>query len=423
MTTTVLRSSLTVTIGGADVTEYVLDVSWSHGISQRIGGASLRLSALPSGVARWDEITITAGIVGRTVAQRFGGYVQNLKLDHWTPTVSLQATGYLGLTSVTKAPADESAELGEAQVAAGNLGTVTPTVIGGVTYYVYTPAASTTTTQQVAGVDLSDGGAGQTDVEMVALVLDRCGLTAKVGSLGGLPHTLGTQAREQFVWARDQTALMAIGRIDDVALGFRTFDCSDGTIRRQLVGPRMPGSISAVSLTEGVDVLAGASIDDQRAGTANRVTVSGWDNRQGTRVVSATGGSPEVLPSGLSYQTKTYNSELIEKTWLADAGEGLSCEEVALWHLREDSVGWRRLTLSTWRDDPISPGDQISVTLPHMAGGGYTGAAWVESVRGNVDRRKAWRQDLTLVIRADTPVEALLGQATSALPMNLAVNP
>jgi hypothetical protein len=422
MTATVLRSSLAVTIGGADVTEYVLDVSWSHGISQRIGSASLQFSALPSGGARWDEITITAGIVGRTVVQRFGGYVQDLKLNHWTPTVSLKATGYLGLTSVTKASSDESAELGEAQAAAGNLGTVTPTVIDGVTYYLYTPPTSTTTTQQVAGVDLSDGGAGQTDVEMIALILDRCGLTAKVGSLGGLPHTLGTQARDQFVWRRDQTALAAIGRIDDVSLGYRTIDVP-GTISRQLVGPRTPGSISTISLTEGVDVLAGASIDDPREGTANRVTVSGWDNRQGTRVVSATGGSPEVLPSGLLYQTKTYNSELIEKTWLADVGEGLSCEEVALWHLREDSISWRRLTLATWRDDEISPGDQINVTLPHMAGGGYTGVAWVESVRGSLDRLKVWRQDLTLVIRADTPVEALLGQATSTLPMSLAINP
>lgn len=429
MTTTALQASLTVTVttggGPLDLTPYVLEASWSQGVSQRVGDASLTLTSLPTSVARWDEITITGGLVGRTISQRFGGHVQDFRHRHWPSGVSVKCVGYLGLAGRVRPGSDADAEAQDAMAAAGAFGSVTETVIDGVTYYVYTPAAvdtSTAAAYQARGVDLTNGHVGATDGAMVLQVLAACGLSSKCGQIGGTERVLGATAFEQFVWRRDQTALDLIAALDSVSLGHRTFDAPDGTIRRVLTGPRTPTATLAVALVEGTDILEGASLDDLAGSVANRVQVDGWNDGSGAKSAVATGVSPESLPSGLSYTTKKYDSRLIERGRLAETGTGLSCEEVALWHLHEDGTLWRRATLPTWRDDVVIPGEQISVTASHLGnGGGLSGVAWVESVRGSVSQSKVWRQDWTVVMRVGTATEALLGTLT--MPKSLAVNP
>jgi len=417
MTTTVLAGTLSVTAGIVDLTPYVIDASWSHTTGP--AEASLALSELPSTVNRWDEITITGGIVGRTVSQRFGGYVADSSTRHYAPIVTLKAVGYLSLASRILSPVDELAEYQDEQAAADNLATTGTYVDSGTvwTTYIYPTATGTAAEYLAAGYDLSSGGAGQTDAAIVTLILGECGLTGKLGTIGGLSHVLGTQAREQYVWARKQTGADAIKTIDDIALGHRTMDATDGTIKRQLASPRTPGYVSAVTLTEGVDILEGASVADQTAQLANRVLVEGWLN-DGVRRIAAVAGEHPSLPPGVTHESKSYRSLLIEKAFAADIGQGLSCEEVALWHLGEDSTLWVKATIPTWRDDVINPGDQITVEAPHL---NLSGAAWVASVRASMSNGKVWHQELTVIARKTAVVEALLG--TMVLPASLAVNP
>ena len=59
---------------------------------------------------------------------------------------------------------------------------------------------------------------------------------------------------------------------------------------------------------------------------------------------------------------------MIEKQNTADAGDGLSCEAVANWRLGEMNRYVERITLTTYRDDLVAPGDTIAVVSPNRLG-------------------------------------------------------
>lgn len=417
MTAQVFEASLDIDAGGIDLTPYVLEASWAHQIGP--ARATIMLSELPSGVEQWDVLTITAGIVGRTVTQRFGGYISGWSRKHFAPIVSLDAIGYLDLCSRIKAPSDALAEYQDAQAAAGNVAT-TGTFDDGTntwTTYAYPEATGSAAEYRASGVDLSDGGAGQTDAEMVTQILNLCGLLAMLGTIGGTARILGTKAIPEFCWKSGESASSTIKRLDDVSLGFRTYDAPDGTIRRSLTGPRTPSGITDIVLTEGVDILEGAYVNQQPEKVVNRVTVTGWSADGQKREVSALGTSPS-LPPGVTHKTENVSSDLIERAYAADEGSGFSCEEVALWRLREDGTLWTQAPIPTWRDDVISPGDEITIEASHL---GLSGSAWVVRTQASVNQAKRWRQEITVIARAIVPEEALLG--TMMLPASLAVNP
>ena len=84
---------------------------------------------------------------------------------------------------------------------------------------------------------------------------------------------------------------------------------------------------------------------------------------------------------------------MIEKQNTADAGDGLSCEAVANWRLGEMNRYVERITLTTYRDDLVAPGDTIAVVSPNRLG--VNRNFFVQSVDAGVSQANQFSQVLT----------------------------
>ncbi len=230
-------------------------------------------------------------------------------------------------------------------------------------------------------------GAGQRDSDQILAVLDACGLTPHVADptdIGGLAYLLGTQVKafEQFCWRRGQSGLQYIESLDAMH-GFRTFETSDGWIKRRLTSNLVPFfSTVQYTLNENQDILEGATIQRDIETIFNRVVVTGWDDGTGDNVFVRY-GAVDVLPPGISIVTESFQSALIEhkfngEVYVAGPGvppalvgtliPGFSCEEASTYWLAQYQYPMLEAVIPTWRDEPFQPGDIVYLNCPHLLG-------------------------------------------------------
>jgi hypothetical protein len=95
-----------------------------------------------------------------------------------------------------------------------------------------------------------------------------------------------------------------------------------------------------------------------------------------------------------------FASPLIEKSAVADTGDGVACEAVAQFLLAEYNCVLDTLEFSTPRDDALGPGQTIHLYSPRL---GITDADqhyWLQRLEVTLDERGAFTQRLTCVRRS-----------------------
>lgn len=382
MTNTYRQTSLAVTHNGAPLTG-VLSANVSLGLGSRVASAQVEVSSLPTGLVPWDTIAITMGGTAGTAATRFTGYFVSADKVLWPKRVVLNCRGKLARAEALEAETN---------------------------------------------VDMSSAGAGHLDQVMVATVLYICGLSGdfvpsgetEMDGIGGTGKTLGKYAKARgFQWDEGSSGLSFIDRLDQVCLGYRTYDTFDGTIKRTQI-TTVPAATAVATFTEHVDIAA-ASETTTILEARNKIIVTGFPGYEGNAAITYTalGANPFLVNAGGQwYLTHKTSAQMIEKQ-NAGAGDGLSCEEVANWLLGEKNSYRESVQLTTPRDDVIEPGDTIEVVSPTRLG--ITSRKfWVEGVSVGIGQNGAFSQSFTcltgipLTESSNAAVLGVVARATAA---------
>ena len=377
--TNIRKPSIVVKLNGSTTLTDVLSVRTQHGFNLRVAEAQVTLRALPAGIQPWDEIEIRmdANTTPATTV-RFVGYFVSADNQLYPKETILHCRGRLALAEVLEAEVNVD--------------------MSSYAYWL-----------------IYGGSYGHTDEVMVTTILYIC-RSALVpdpapAAIGGTGKTLGTVSWGRgFGWDAGETGLSFIDRLDAVCLGYRTYDTFDGTITRKQISS-IPASVPDFTFAEGVDIYRATetkSILEAR----NRIVVKGfpgWDSKTPI-TYTAEGGNPFLLEVGGSqwYMTQNIDSPMIEKELEADAGDGLSCEEVANWQLDELNCYAEKVVLTTPRADVIAPGDTIAVSAPIRLGVGNN--FWVQEVDCEINRQNAFSQVLTCI--RGVPMMLLMADGT-----------
>jgi hypothetical protein len=211
--------------------------------------------------------------------------------------------------------------------------------------------------------DLTSGPATDEDIAMA--VLDVADVAYDPGDIGGTGITRGDLAPEAYRWREGESALGYLVRLSRASLGYRMIESIGGAVQRVQVYGR-PQATPQFTLTEGVDIFAGASTQYDTLGKYTAVTVSGYDYGTGTGAVKFS--VPDPTPAGVD--PYVYASEMIERALDADPGTGVSAETIAE-DFVEPEVNRVSIQVSgvrTPRDDLFGPGQthQINSTLLNL---------------------------------------------------------
>ena len=95
------------------------------------------------------------------------------------------------------------------------------------------------------------------------------------------------------------------------------------------------------------------------------------------------------------YVQQAISSGLIEKKLTADAGDGISCQQVANWMLAELNVRRLRVNLTTHRDTNVAPGATIAVAASTRLG--VSQNFWVQEVSCEVNRNNQFTQNFVAI--------------------------
>lgn len=336
---------LKVTVDGIEVTNR-FSAHWSLGYDLRVGEATISLPFTPPWAKYYSYVVIEAGANQATSRVRWSGFIVEFDSTSFPGTVDLICRGPLYFADLDQCDA-------------------------------------------AAGIDLSNAGVGQSDQVIVAFLLFEAGLAAYHGTLGGTGKTLGTVAKDQYVWPLGQSALSMIDAIDQISLGWRTFETAGGSIIRVQI-TASPGDTAAYSFVEGVDILSESTNQQSVMSISNAVNVTGYSPAGGTQFSFNEQQANPYIINGV--RVTTLASPLLESS--ATGGAGISCQEVADWLLPEVNRGLDTLTLATPRDDLIGPGTTIAVNSPRRLG--LHQNLWVQRVDGSVDMN-GFTQRLTCV--------------------------
>jgi hypothetical protein len=377
MTDTVIvrKPSLAVTLNGTPLTG-VLSARTAHGYDQRMAEATVVLQALPAGIMPWDIIEITMGGTVASAALRFSGFFVSHENQLYPKQTTLNCKGMLAMADVEWKDVNE---------------------------------------------DMSSAGAGHTDEMMVSTVLWICGLTSPgytlIGEIadtgiGGTGRLLGKYSFGRgFDWKQGVSALSFIEQLEEVGLGWRTFDTFGGSIVRQLISSA-PAVTADWTFTEGVDIYR-ATESATVLEAKNRIIATGFPGFDSKSLITYTADGANTFLWNNTYNVQWYATEnvsspMIEKQNTADAvngmgaGDGLSCEAVATWRLGELNRYVERVNLTTPRDDLVAPGDTIAVVSPDRLG--VNRNFWVQSVDAAVSQANQFSQVLTCLTGWPAPV-------------------
>lgn len=400
MSQTIVRTpTSTLTLDGVQLTGtlaapcQVISASCSFGYDQRTSTATIRLSNPPANVALQPlktKVVLALSDSPQLRAADFEGLLVEVDPTLYPHSIDLLCRGPLVLAEkYTCPPTDPSGHLSP-----GSFG----------------------------GLDLSFGGLGDKDENMVRNVLQALGLynpgLAPSGSPysdfgvfvgesdgshptsygGGTGTTLGTVAPEQFVWAWDQTGMAFIEQLDEICLGYRTYENAAGSIVRTIVNP-YAGSTSALNpFTEGVDISLGTG-QETILDAYNQVNVTGYKSAAAASPFHATVNQSNPLLTGLvTYQE---SSQMVERSASGDPGSGLAAQDVATYLLKQLNRELYKFTLTTPRADTIYPGMTIQI-LPSATTGvaprlGLSGYYFVQNVTRGIDQHGAFTQQLVVL--------------------------
>lgn len=327
-------------------------------------------------IAYWSKIEIRMGVAGGNYAVRFAGWVIPVENALWPQEGVLHCRGYLYRAQWVK-------------------------------------------NQQAGGTDLA-APAGATDQAMVQAVLTACGVPYAPANIGGTGLTLGTLFTSwddpltpgAFAWADGEPGLSVVERLDAVSVpddasgAYRTFETLGGDVFRIKLSAT-PAGTPDFSFTEGVDVLD-ARITRDPTGAGNRVVVTGAPLVAGggplgplAQTFTASTAFAPYLPPGLPDGPDgfpsvgvAFASPLIEKSEVADPGDGVACEAVAQYLLLEHNCVVDTLEFSTPRDDLLGPGQTIHLHSPRLGITDPDQHYWLQHLDIEVDERGAFTQRL-----------------------------
>ena len=376
MTVIVRRPLHRVTIAGLELPN-VISLRCVFGLDIRVSEAYIRLPSMPSWVREWEPVYIGMGPSPQQMYGRFAGYFVHSRRALYPAGVELVCYGPLIL-------------------------------------------ARQITNDAEHGTDLTDGGTGATGQAMVEAVLDAVGLTTtelgRIGSgraIGSTGETLGTIAYDEdddgnpigpFTWRHNEAGLSFIERLEEVELGYRTYEAAGGFVVRSQIRTT-PASTVAVTFTEGVDLFR-ADMDDEILEAKNYIKVWGYDAGDGPVYYPKSQANPLVKGGSSGYAILPISNEMIEKAGTADAGDGISCQEVAEWRLDDHNVKRRRIQFATHRGDQLSPGATYAVDSPTRLGI-TTERFWCQHLEIELSERNEFTQYLTVTggIGSAAPVD------------------
>jgi len=257
------------------------------------------------------------------------------------------------------------------------------------------PTVSDTRDKGLLLDDLTGGPA--TDEAIVSAVLDYAGVGTNGGSIGGTGQTLGTIAPEEFVWNYSDSALSYIHKIDAISLGYRTFESVGGQIYRVQISGR-PDSGPELTFTEGVDIREGQT-SRTVSEAYNAVRISGY--AVGDYLDPRVWYQAESNPFMSESQPRVYTQDnpMIERRANESAGEGISCQALAEYWLRELNREIVKVTMRTPRSDVIGPGQVHLVQGPGGSADrmGVGEVLWVQRCDGELTQDGAFSQSITYV--------------------------
>lgn len=330
MAVVVYRPRCVVRVNG-QVVRTVEAADSRHSLAQQVSAATVTITGpRPAFVVKGAAVTIEMGNTPTSFRPVFAGLVTDLERGWWPRSTIVRCEGVLS------------------RARRGN------------------PSGADT--------DLSLGGAGQTDVEMIISILTAMGITSYdlsgVGpdEGGGGPaatqgRILGNIAQKEFIWRASESALGFLNRLDAMALGFRLYDYL-GQVKRRRVGT-IPRATPVWTYTEGVDIER-LSNTESLLDLFNRVVVVGATPAGAAGPVRAVRSQANAAVDTLSgYATlPLIPNPMIEKAEWDGSGVGIAAGEVAAWQLAEHNLQRLVQSFTTPLDRPHWPGMTVRVTAP-----------------------------------------------------------
>lgn len=401
----------------------VLSASCSFGYDIHVATAEIHVPPTSlTGLNYWDDLQLTLG-TNRESHVRFKGFITGFDWTLYPVEVAVKCSGHLIL-----ADRFENQQAGGTQVAGTGAG-------AGLEYghTPFTPGLTDAPLTATVNPATLDG--------ICKLVLNLCGITVAMVTDGVTGHStilgtgqvLGTVAVQDYLWSQGENGLSYLQRIEEIALGYRSFDVMDGTIARKMVSTVI-GLITAwssvtayvignmvsqggvnyicilgntnqlppnatywkvlVTFTEGVDIFSGKSPRSVLP-LRNGVLAQGYTESNGSNHTSARSLASTYVPTPPGTIWQDLTSRLMECTNPLDIalGVGISCYSAAGWLLNELNQLQVKLDMETFREDLISPGDIVAIAAPTRLNLATT-PLWVQHVDVSVSDKGAFTQRL-----------------------------
>lgn len=318
----------------------------------------------------WDQVEIYADANTRPATTlRFRGNVLFFDNSFWPAQVTMHCKGQLYAAEFTKNPND-------------------------------------------GGSDMSNAAAGQTDEDQVRSVLTTCGVPYVSGNIDGTGQLLGTDAFSgsgfvsPFTWLQGESGLSYIERLDEISVPdaangkYRTFETLAGDVYRIKINPNPETAAADFTFTEGVDLLD-ARVRHDISTVANKVRVVGFDDGllnaadlPGAEEWTESEASP-YLPAGTDAAYEL-SSPMIERSTIAQSGNGIACQAVAIFEVTARDVETVEVDFTTYRGDLLGPGQVIQLTAPTVLG--VNQKLWLRSLTVEVTAQGAFHQHVGLVV-------------------------
>jgi len=315
---------LNVTLGGSTIgNAYAARVSLGYDMSY--GTAQVDIAGEWPGGNFWDDVNIF--VDGE---HWFSGILTAVDYNFYPRSISMQCRGRMWFLEQTMPPGEIS---------------------------------------QTEGYLLQDiTGGPPIEPPLVSTVLGIAGVDTNGGSIGGTGVTLGTVAPEEFSWRANESALSYVQRIDQISLGFRTFESTGGQVYRRQIST-FPDSGAEMQFTEGVDITE-ATNNRSFQESYDAVRVSGY----------AVGDflEPRVYVAGGGSHLFSFNSPMIERANEGSPGAGISCQALAEYWLGELDRVLVKMRMTTPRNGDIGPGQVHNIQAGSRLG--HSGDLWVQRV-------------------------------------------
>lgn len=235
---------------------------------------------------------------------------------------------------------------------------------------------------------------GFTDIGAITGILEACGVPSDRLLILGTGAVLGASVApgdQRFVWQPDQSALDMIQAIDQITLGFRTFDSfASGTIIRRLI-TSVPSDEPSITFHDGATppdatsnvILAGSSAEWETVRGKASWTVLGTMDAQGQQVRQTFTGTTSPVRRG--------NGRLDAKM----VGDATQAADLAQWLQREAGKPMMRAVIITPEGRGLAPGLTVLVNDPTRLG--MNKRAWLQSAVVALEANGGFAQTLGII--------------------------